>query len=430
MKSVCGSIARWIVLTAIGWLSYSLVRGLRTMVYLSAPLYDWTWYVPVIALLIGVPIWIVQRLPLTPKTGLALTGLLIWVCAGYDGWGQNIYLQPDNSAQVRISFWAYSGLHTGPESVLQDIQDTGGHIYLDAGSFEGEHGLALATELRALARYGIQVYLSPPLSDFLSSPVHHEWITSAQNEAAFVQHEKLTNVRGLIGDAELPLNAKLDIFGTDSANFSQTVTDLREGIATLHQRHPGLDIGVTAIWIQHLDGFDGDSDLSVLMRSPVDPPGGWDFVNVMTYSSYFPSEWRAYYVYLVEQAMSKRYPTRPISHLIGLVGGGFPHEPLLDFDDLVRDARLSRSLGVSEIVVFQLNGALKVFGHDFVQRLTAAVNGPQNDSTLRVPFSRPASAMLYGIATADAALDIRHPLGFLLWLGWAVSSAWVVRRST
>jgi len=68
--------------------------------------------------------------------------------------------------------------------------------------------------------------------------------------------------------------------------------------------------------------------------------------------------------------------------LIGLVGKGMPGEPLLDFDDLVRDARLSRALGVHEIAVFQLDWALQVFGEDFVRRLTAAVNGPQSDVTV------------------------------------------------
>ena len=131
---------------------------------------------------------------------------------------------------------------------------------------------------------------------------------------------------------------------------------------------------------------------------------------------------------VVERAMARRYPTTRVSHLIGLVGAGMPGEPLLDFDDLVRDARLSRALGVHEIAVFQLDWALQVFGDDFVRRLTAAVNGPQSDVTVAVPFSRPVSAMFYGVAAADALLDARGWRG-LLWLAWAILSGAIVRRS-
>ena len=421
-------IIRWLILTLAGWLGYALVRGVWAIVYLGAPLYDWTWYIPVIALLLGVPMYVAGLLPRS-RTILFLTVVLLaWVVVGYNGFGQVVSLQPGNAAQIPISFWAYSDLRNIPESALRDIQAAGGRIYLDAGPgpFEGERGQTLAAELQRLADYNIQVYLAPPASNFLSAPVQREWVASAQDTAAFIRRAGLTNVRGLIGDAELPLNGTLDILGADQANFAKAVSGLRDGIATLHNQYAGFEIGVTAISIQYLDGLDGDSDLSLLMRSPVDPPGGWDFINVMTYSSYYPPTWRGYYVYLVERAMARRYPARPISHLIGLVGGGFPHEPLLDFDDLVRDARLSRALGVSELVVFQL-GALNVFGHDFVRRLTAAVNGPQDNSALVVPFSRPASAMLYGAVTADALLDARGLRG-LLWLSWAILSAIIVQR--
>ncbi len=138
----------------------------------------------------------------------------------------------------------------------------------------------------------------------------------------------------------------------------------------------------------------------------------------MTYSSYFPSAWRAYYVYVVERAMARRYPAAPASHLIGLVGGGFPGEALLDFEDLVRDARISRALGVREIVVFQLDGALRAWGDDFVRRLNAAVNGSQPSVSVAVPFSRPASAMLYSAVVADGLLDIRK--WGLVWIAWAI----------
>ena len=109
---------------------------------------------------------------------------------------------------------------------------------------------------------------------------------------------------------------------------------------------------------------------------------------------------------------------------IGLVGGGFPWEPVLNFDDLVRDARLSRALGVREIVVFQLDGAHQQFGPDFVRRFTAAVNSPQPEVV--VPFSRPASLLIYGAAVADALLDA-HGLWGWLWIAWAIVCVFTVR---
>ncbi len=294
--------------------------------------------------------------------------------------------------------------------------------------FEGERGQTLGIGLRRLAQYKVEVFLVPAASNFLSVPVNREWIANAYSLAADIQREGPTNVRGLIGDAEPPSNMPMDILGNEQADFYQAVFGLRDLIATVHREYPGLQVGVTATSAHYLDGFDGDADLSVVMRSPVDPPGGWDYITMMTYSSYFPPAWRAYYVYWAERAMARRYPATQVSHLIGLVGKGMPGEPLLEFNDLARDARLSRALGVHEIAVFQLDWALQVFGDDFVRRLAAAVNGPQSDSTVAVPFSRPASAMFYGLAAADALLDARGWRG-LLWLAWAILSSAIVRRS-
>jgi len=234
----------------------------------------------------------------------------------------------------------------------------------------------------------------------------------------------LTNVRGLIGDAEPPLNKPMDILGVERSRYDRAVLGLHDLIEEMHRDYPDLRIGVTATSAHYLDGLDGDPDLAVAMRSPVDPPSGWDFLNAMTYSSYFPPDWRAYYVYMVERGMARRYPSEQISHLIGLVGGGFPWEPVLDFDSLVRDARLSRALGVREIVVFQLDGALQQFGQDFIRRLTSAVNGPQSD--LIVPFSRPASTLVYSAAVADALFDVRGPWGWL-WIIWTIMSGLIIR---
>ena len=423
-------IVRWAALTLVGWLAYALLRALWTIIYLGAPLYDWQWYLPVIALLVGLPIYLALRLPHTRLAWLALIGLLAWAGIGYNGFGQVVYLQPGRAAPVPISFWSFLDFSSMPEAVLQDLQAAGGRIYLVAGEapFEGERGQRLGTGLQRLAQYNVEVFFVPAASNFLSVPVNREWIENAHRLAADIQREGLTNVRGLIGDAEPPSKMSMDILGLEQVDFFQAVSGLRDLIATLHREYPGLQVGVTATTAHYLDGFDGDADLSVMMRSPMDPPGGWDYINVMTYSSYFPPTWRAYYVYTVERAMARRYPTAQVSHLIGLVGMGMPGEPLLGFDDLVRDARLSRALGVREIAVFQLDWALQVFGEDFVQRLITAVNELQSDVTVAVPFSRPVSAMFYGLAAADALLDARGWWG-LLGLAWAILSGVIVRRS-
>lgn len=68
------------------------------------------------------------------------------------------------------------------------------------------------------------------------------------------------------------------------------------------------------------------------------------------------------------------YPAAQVSHLIGLAGTA-PAEPELSYAELVRDARLSRALGVREIVIFLLDTALREFGDDFIRRFNADVNG-------------------------------------------------------
>jgi len=62
----------------------------------------------------------------------------------------------------------------------------------------------------------------------------------------------------------------------------------------------------------------------------------------------------------------------------------------------VADARLCRALGVGEVVVFQLKGALEKHGQEFVARLNTAVN--HDNEPVRLPFSRPASLFLFGTA--------------------------------
>jgi hypothetical protein len=420
--------ARWLVLILIGWLTYGLVRALWTTIYLGVPLYDWQWYLGVIILLIGLAIRTVWRWP-TKLIVFVFAGLIAWIVVGYNGFGQTIELYPGRAAPAPISFWVSQGISQAPEAVLEDIHAAGGRLYLISGqrSLEGENRQALVAELRRLSEYDIEVYLTTNVSDFLSVPVHDEWIALVQETAAFIRDEDLTNVHGIIGDAESPTKTPPDILGLDEGDFFRTVHNFDNLIELMEDKYPDLSLGITANWPQYTDSLDGDSDICILARSPVDPPGNWDYINVMTYSSYYPPSWRAYYVYLVEQAMARRYPARQSSHLIGVVG--YKMEPsLLDFDDLVRDARLSRAMGVQEIVVFWLNGALTDFGDDFVRRFTTAVNDVEHDLTVEVPFSRPISMLLYSMAVLDALLDVRSWRGLLL-IGWIACSGIIVRYS-
>ena len=204
--------------------------------------YDWQWYLPVIALLVGLPIYLAGRLPRTRLAWLTLVGLLAWTGIGYNGFGQVVYLQPGRAAPVPISFWSFSGFYSMPEAVLQDLQAAGGRIYLVAGGtpFEGERGQTLGTGIRRLAQYKVEVYLVPAVSNFLSVPVNREWIANAYSLAADIQREGLTNVRGLIGDAEPPSNMPMDILGNEQADFYQAVFGLRDLIATVHREYPWL----------------------------------------------------------------------------------------------------------------------------------------------------------------------------------------------
>jgi len=422
-------LIRWITLTLIGWLAYSLFRALWAVIALGAPVYDWQWYVPVILLLIGLPLYGAWRGPVRHAGRgplLMFAMLFAFALAGCNGFGQVATLEPDLSTPVPISFWTFSTFQQMPEAILHNLKTAGGYVYLTPGGetpFEGESGKALADGIRRLAEYNLEVYLMVPAADFLSVPVHEEWAANARKAAEFVQQEKLANVRGLIGDAEAPLRSPPDFWGADEPGFNHTIETLRLTIDGI-QRDYALPIGVTATWQQYVDRLDGDDDLARLRRNPVDPPGGWAFVNLMVYSSYLPTSWRAYYVYLHERAMMRLYPMGGGSYLIGLIGEGMPGEPLIDFDTLVCDARLSRALGAREIVVFQLDGALWAEGEDFVRRFSEAVNSSLPDENVSVPFSRPASLVFYTVVLADAMLDVRQQ-----WIGWVVLSGLLALRS-
>jgi hypothetical protein len=430
-KHITLTIVRWLALVLVGWLLYGLARALWSVIRLGAPLYDWQWYPGLIVLLIGLTVHGVWGLPHTKQTALAFAGLSIWVIIGYSGFWQTVELTPARTAPVPISFWT-SGTSEIPDTTLEDIRSAGGRLYLIAGekSLEGENRQALVAELERLSTYDIEVYLTSNVSDYLSVPVHDEWIVLVQREATFIRDESLTNIRGIVGDAECPIKSEMpfDILGLDRDAFFSTVRDYEDLIGKIKEKYPDLSLGVTADWTYYIDTLDGDADLSIVQRSPVDPPGTWDYMNAMIYSSYYPSSWRAYYVYSVERAMARCCPDCQRSYLIGVAG--YSLDPLLDFDDLVRDAQLSRAMGTQEIVVFYLNGALRDFGDDFVRRLTTAVNGTDPGLTVQVPFSRPASLILYGITFADALLDVRSWKGLLLATGWIVASGAIALHST
>ena len=429
-KLIVAVTVRWTILAVIGWLLYALARALWAIIELKLPFYDWQWYLALILLLLGIAAQMAWPLPIV-RLKLALgIGLLVWLIVGYNGGSNVMRLNPAAEPPVKISFWASVAFEQAPDSLFQDMQAAGGRLYLccvGPKTFAPENRGVFLAKLARFAAHKIEVYLVPEVSDFLSVRVHEEWINTVQQVAAALQAENTTTVRGLIGDAEHPLNMPLDILELERGKFYQTQEDLRKVIQRHQQTYPHMALGVTAHWSQYLDGLDGDADLAAVQRSPVDPPGTWDFVNVMTYASYFPASWRAYHVYSIEQAMSQWYGSKSPSYSIGLVGGGFPWEPLLGFDDLVRDARLSRAVGIREVVVFQLDGALNVFGADFIRRFTAAVNSDQPDDVVAVAFSRPASMLLYGTLVADALLDVLGRGGIVL-AGWALLCGVILRQ--
>ncbi|MFN8597866.1 MAG: hypothetical protein U0559_16995 [Anaerolineae bacterium] len=432
-------VVGWLSLALIGWLGYALTRALAAIIYLGVPFFDWQWYAPSIVLITVVPLCLLdcrlrpQAKRISRRMVVILMSLLIWVVLGVNGFGQTIELQPNTEPAPPVSFWSFSDFRQVPETLLRDLQVAGGSIFLSIGDVsKPENAHALAVGLKRLAEYDVPVYLAPSLSNFLSVPVYTEWITQSQHVAELIQREQLRNVRGLIGDAESPLNMPLDWLGRDRSNFDRMINQLRDSLEQMHRQFPNLQIGVTAMWPQFADRLDGDTDLAMVLRSPVDPPGNWDFINLMTYSSYYPADWRSYYIYVHETALARLYPASRRSHLIGLVGAGFPGEPLLSFDDLVRDAGLSRALGVQEIVIFQMTDALRAFGADFVGRVTKAINTAAQ-SPVTVIFSRPVSLMFYGTVALDAILDARSSQTWL-WIGWLIVSSavawrWSRRRS-
>ena len=226
LRRVIRFAAGWLTLALVGRLAYALLRALATVIYLGAPVFDWQWYIPAIVLIVVVPLCLIFRwLRFTTKrigkrTTLIFASLSGWALLGFNGFDQNVQLQPNDAPSVPISFWAFSDFRQTPDVVLRDLKAAGGYIYLSSGDVsEPENVRALTSAMRRLASHGLDVYLAPSLSNFLSVPVYAEWVTRTQQTAALVQRERLINVRGLIGDAEVPLNWPLDWLGAAAAGF-------------------------------------------------------------------------------------------------------------------------------------------------------------------------------------------------------------------
>lgn len=416
-------VLRWLALTLLGYLAYALGRATLSFMGLGLPWYDWQWYLALLALPLAL-LWVLALgWPRRRYSGPFLLLLTLWLAAGYAGFGQTQTLAPAAAKPVPISFWAGEYLGFASDALLQDIKAAGGALYLNLSeaSLEGERRQVLINQLDRLQRAGLGVYLVVNVGNYVSSPVAAEWAASVRKVAQFVQAEHFTNVLGLVGDAEIPYQLPLDPLGQDSASFDSAVQTYDRLLTDLTMSQPDLKLGFTAQWPQYVDQLDGDSDLARLMRSPVDPAPRWAYINLMAYTSYLPDPaWRPYFLWMVERELPRQFAPpgpHPVGFLIGIVG--YPPEPLLSYDELVRDARLSRALGVDEVVVFRLEGSLKQFGPNFVQRLTADVNGPAAPATLTVPFARPVSLLLFGQLALDALLDIGHGLAGLavVWAG-------------
>lgn len=207
-------ISHWIALVVLGWLTYALVRGLLAIIYLGVPFYDWQWYLPIIAVLMGLPVYILWSRSRSGKrlirrsAVVIFTVLLYWIVIGYGGFEQLVHLSLTNNPVVPISFWAFSDFRQTPDTIPEDIQATHGAIYLDAGSrpLEGGGREVFVTAMRRLAAYNIPVYWAVSTPNFLSVPVATQWTDNVCQAARLVSEENLIGIHGFIGDVEPPMN--------------------------------------------------------------------------------------------------------------------------------------------------------------------------------------------------------------------------------
>ncbi|MCL4267091.1 MAG: hypothetical protein KJ069_28185 [Anaerolineae bacterium] len=425
MKAVAFG-GRWLAFLLVGGISYVGGYALWATIQMGAPLFDWLWYVPLLLFLVLLLLPYCLRFSRSRYLKLVYIVLLVWLVIGYNSLTPTQTLSLEDAPSLSLSFWFPGRIEQLSEGLLNDLTDAQSTLIIHVSlPLTHENQDYLISLLNQLAAHQIPVVLFVPASDFLSLPVYREWLESVAATAMFVQSAQLPNVCGVIGDAESPREARY-AFPTTTAAALQIASDEMEAfLQEFHAVNPRMPLGVTASWPLFADQLDGDSDLAAFYQTAVDPPGNWGFVSVMNYTSYYPASWRPYLLARIIWGMERLYPEQSPIHFIGIAGGGFPWEPVLTFEDAVANARLSRALGVSEVVVFQLKGALDKHGEDFVERLHAAVN--ETDGTITLPFSRLASLWLFGTAVLDAMFDLLVGRLWLL-LVWAAINFSIIWR--
>ena len=400
----------------------ALTRALFIFVSLGAPIYDWQWYIGIICILILILLRVFRILHGFKLFIIILSILILWIVPGYFGFWRKRHLDLTDSPHLRISYWTGSGIIRTSNRILGDLNATSSTLYISIGrnEFDGEYTNSLVKGIRRIAGYNVPVYLCPRASDFVSLPVYGEWAENVRSAVQLVRRENLQNVHGIIGDVEKPYISPWGFFAPRSDELSDMISSQEKLIRYIQREHSDLEIGITAfIWL-YLDDCDEDADLSGILKTTANPLQEWDFINVMTYSSFFPSSWRPYFVYLVEKVISNQLPQKRTSYLIGLIGKAGVGEPLMEPGDIVRDARIIRATGAEEVIVYQLIPAVQRYGDDFVKNIYGRVNNSIGKEVI-VPFSRPVSLMVYGILLADvilALLSYKGIIVLLLLMAW------------
>lgn len=316
-----GSLARAAISFSLGCLIYSCVRGLQTYISIGAPFVDWSWYLLIIAALV----WLLLRMgfrAVGDKLWLGgLAVLFAFLAIGFGAFGYHFALPMAQSPNPPITFWAAADVNYFSNTVLDDVKNAGGILYIaiDSATFkEPSTPKEFVGQINLATEQGIQIVLLPPVSDFLSAPVHEEWITNTQLAMTFARENNLP-ITGFIADAEPPLNKSWDVFGFGASEVKRAEQNTRHFLESAQSTVPQFKQEVTSIFPLFADGFDDDNDLAILLQSPVDPPGNWSLLNLQAYTSYMPEESRTYYLWLAHagdaNAISKQ--ANKLSHRSG-----------------------------------------------------------------------------------------------------------------